>query len=211
MKRIFFLFIVLICAQSIVAKEKFGTDIGIGIKGGLNFNKVTGKGWKEQFNTDPHAGFFVHINKKHLGVQLEAVWSQSHVTVDSSFYGLYHQYINQGIDSLDNESFKFSTISIPFLLNIKLTRFLWIQGGPQFSANINVADKSKIIKSGLNVIAQQNYSAVGGLWFQFGGNAPLIRVNAGVRYIVGLTNLNEFSNVNQWKNQMIQVHLGFSY
>jgi hypothetical protein len=211
MKRIILLFIVVFISCIVVAKPKFGIDLGVGIKGGLNLNKMTGLGLKQEFHTDPHGGFFVFLNKRSAGVQLEAVWTQNHITTDSSFKGLYQQYLNQANDSLNAASFKFNTISLPFLLNIKLTQFLWIQLGPQFSANISVADKSEIVKSGLNIIAQQNYSAVGGLWFQFGGKAPLIRVNAGARYVVGLTNINSLSPNTEWQNQMLQLHIGLSY
>jgi hypothetical protein len=97
------------------------------------------------------------------------------------------------------------------LLNIKLTQWLWLQAGPQFNANVSVADKNHIIKSGVDIINKQSYSAVGGIWIQFGGNAPLLRVNLGARYIAGLDNLNSLNNKEIWKNQMVQLHLGISY
>lgn len=211
MKKI--LFLTLFTAISFVTfgKQKFGIDLGIGLKGGLNFNKVEGKGWKNIYSTDPHAGFFIHLNKRHVGVQLEAVWSQNHIITDSSFKGLYNQYIEKFDDSLTGGSFRFNAISLPFLLNLKLTQSLWIQLGPQFNANINVADENHIIKSGVNIINQQSYSAVGGIWLQFGGKSPLLRINLGARYIAGLNNLNSLNNMQVWKNQMIQVHLGISY
>lgn len=211
MKNFFLLILFSFILNNAFAKQKFGTDLGIGIKGGLNFNKIQGKGWQEQFATDPHAGFFMHLNKRHVGFQIEANWSQNHIITDSSFKGLYNQYLQNFDDSLGGESFRFSSISIPILLNIKLTQWLWIQAGPQFNANINVTDKNNIIKSGINVINQQSYSAVGGIWIQFGGNAPLLRVNLGARFIAGLNNLNTLNSVQQWKNQMVQLHLGISY
>ena len=211
MKKIGFLILFSLIFFVTHGKQKFGIDLGIGMKGGINFNKIQGLGWQNTYYTDPHGGFFVHLNKRHVGFQLEAVWSQNHITTDSSFKGLYNQYIQNFDDSLTGESFKFSSISLPFLLNIKLTQWLWLQAGPQFNANINVADKNKIIKSGLNVINQQSYSAVGGVWIQFGGKAPLLRVNMGARYIAGLNSLNALSKTQVWKNQLIQVHLGISF
>ncbi len=211
MKKILFLTLFTAVSFAASGKQKFGIDLGIGLKGGLNFNKVEGKGWKNIYNTDPHAGFFIHLNKRHVGVQLEAVWSQNHIITDSSFKGLYSQYIDKFDDSLSGGSFRFNTISLPFLLNLKLAQSLWIQLGPQFNANINVADENHIIKSGINIINQQSYSAVGGIWVQFGGNSPLLRINLGARYIAGLNNLNSLNHTQVWKNQMIQVHLGISY
>lgn len=192
-------------------KKKFGIDLGIGLKGGLNLNKVQGFGWKNNYATDPHGGFFMHLNKHRLGFQIEAVWSQSHIITDSSFTGLYHQYLQNADDSVNAESFRFSTISIPILLNIKLTQWLWIQAGPQFNAHVSVADKNHIIKSGLDIINKQSYSAVGGVWVQLGGNSPALRVNLGARYVAGLDNLNSLSTTHIWKSQMIQIHLGISY
>lgn len=201
----------LFLSQQTAARSAFGTDLGIGIKGGLNFNKVTGKGWRDVYHTDPHAGLFLHVNRKHIGLQIEGVWTQHRLTVDSSFEGLYSQYLQQGIDSLNAASFRFTTISLPILVNIKLTQFLWVQAGPQFSANVSVTDKNQIVRSGQNIINAQDYSAVGGLWFQFGGKAPLLRVNAGIRYIYGLTNLNRLSMNPMWQNQQVQLHIGISY
>ncbi len=198
-------------AMQVQGKQKFGIDLGIGVKGGLNLNKVEGKGWKNYYSTDPHAGFFMHLNKRHVGFQIEAVWSQSHVVTDSSFAGLYHQYLQKAEDSIQAESFRFSTISLPVLLNIKLAQWLWIQAGPQFNAHVSVTDKNHILKSGLEIINKQSYSAVGGVWIQFGGNAPLLRVNLGARFIAGLDNLNSLNRSQIWKSQMVQIHLGLSY
>ncbi|MCC7028911.1 MAG: PorT family protein [Chitinophagaceae bacterium] len=211
MKKIFLFLLFANILQWSFAKQKFGIDLGIGVKGGLNMNKVQGLGWQNQYSTDPHAGFFMHLNKRHAGFQLEAVWSQSHIITDSSFTGLYRQYLQNADDSVNAESFRFSTISIPILLNIKLTQWLWLQAGPQFNAHVSVADKNRIIKSGLDIINKQSYSAVGGIWIQFGGKAPLIRVNLGARYIAGLDNLNSLTNKEIWKSQMVQLHLGISY
>jgi hypothetical protein len=211
MKKIVFLFFISILCFRAEAKQKFGIDLGLGLKGGINLNKMQGLGLKNTYNSDPHAGFFIHLNKRHMGFQLEAVWSQNHMITDSNFKGFYNQYIQNFDDSLSEESFRFSTISIPILLNIKLTQWLWLQAGPQFNANINVANKHNIIKSGLDIIKQQSYSAVGGVWVQFGGKAPVLRVNLGARFIAGLDNLNYLTKVEVWKNQMIQIHLGISY
>ncbi|MBL7765691.1 MAG: outer membrane beta-barrel protein [Chitinophagaceae bacterium] len=205
---ILFLLFLSISAQ---AKEKFGIDLGVGIKGGLNANVVTGAGLKNQISTDPHAGFFAHLNKRLLGIQIEAVWTQNHIVTDSTFYGIYKQYYRKAEDSLNAGSFKFNTISLPLLLNIKPLPWLWLQVGPEFTANIGVADKNQILKSGVRIINQQDYKIIGGVWVQFGGKAPLIRVNCGLRYVGGLTNINSLNTTKPWQNQMIQLHLGLGY
>jgi hypothetical protein len=72
-------------------------------------------------------------------------------------------------------------------------------------------DKNKILKSGIEVISQNSYDVIGGLWVQFGGKSPLLRVNAGIRYIWGISNINNLIRERSWTNQMIQLHVGISY
>ena len=201
---------ILLGASSLFAKEKMGIDFGIGLKAGLNFNKVVASEWKDKFSTGPHAGLFAYVNKFRLGLQIEAIWTQNSVTTDTSFYGLYQQYYNQASDSMKSGSFRFSTISIPLLVNIKLAPFLWLQGGPQYSANVNMIDKDKLIKSGQSIIKKGDFNLVGGLWIQLGkGN---FHVNGGLRYISGINNLSNLKTItgekSEWKNQMIQAHVG---
>ncbi len=211
MKKTFIAFILIFFCDFVFAKNNYGTDFSIGLKGGANFNKINGKGWTQHFSTNLQGGFFAYINKKHAGVQLEALFVQNSMTIDSSFYGLYQQYTNSINDSLSKGSFQFNTISVPLLLNIKLTQWFWVQIGPQFDATVDMIDKNNILKSGNNIIKQENYSGVAGIWFQFGGKAPVLRFNFGARYITSLNNTNPFQTNDVWKNQRIQLHLGISY
>lgn len=211
MKKIIFIVSILFFANDINAQQAFGLDLGVGIKGGLNAQKIKGDGLKGTYETGPHLGAFAHLNKRKIGIQIEAVWTQNTVTSDSSFYGLYKQYYNRIYDSLTVGTFRFQTISIPILLNLKVTQKAWIQLGPQFIANVSMADKNNILQSGINIIKKQNYNFITGLWFQFGGKSPLIRVNAGARMIFGLNNINNLSNYEVWTSQMFQLHLGLSY
>ena len=92
---------------------------------------------------------------------------------------------------------------------------LWLQGGPQYSANVNMIDKNRILKSGRDIIKEGNFNLVGGLWIQFGGKAPLLRVNMGIRYISGIGSMSNLETITgskqEWKNQMIQLHIGINY
>jgi hypothetical protein len=126
----FFIGLIFFCNSfhsNAIIKKTYGTDLGIGLKGGLNFNKPVGTGWLNQYKTHPHVGLFLHLNKKRVGAQIEAFWSQNHFVTDSDFKGLYNQYVTNAIDSLENATFRFSSISIPLLMNIKFTEFLWLQ------------------------------------------------------------------------------------
>ena len=215
MKKIL-LFVAIVCGMfSADAKEKFGFDFGIGGKAGLNFNKVTASEWKNNYSTDPHAGIFIYVNRHRLGIQIEALWTQNTITTDSTFYGLYKKYWNQGTDSFKKGTFRFTNISIPLLINIKLAQFLWLQGGPQYSASVNVIDKDKILQSGVKIIQSGNFNLIGGLWFQFGSKNAAVHPNIGIRYISGINNMSNLEtvtgNASEWKNQMIQLHVGLGF
>jgi hypothetical protein len=215
MKKILLLICVSLAALNLAKAKKYGVDLSIGLKAGVNMNKMTGSGLKDKYSTDPHLGFFAHLNKKRLGIQVEGVWTQNRIITDSTFYGFYKQYYRTAEDSLNEGAFRFQTLAIPILLNIKLHERIWIQVGPQFSSNINLLDKNKILKSGFTVIEDGSVNGVAGLWFQFGGKNPVLHMNAGARFILGVNNMNEListtGNSGKWKNQMIQFHLGISY
>lgn len=215
MKKIL-LFTVIVCGMfSADAKEKLGFNFGIGVKAGLNFNKVSATEWKDNYSTDPLAGIFMYANRHRLGIQLEVLWTQNTVTTDSTFYGLYQQYWNAGTDSFKNGTFRFTNISIPILINLKLTQFLWLQVGPQYAASVGVIDKDNVLKSGVKLVQSGNFNLVGGLWLQIGSKHAAVHPNIGIRYISGINNMSNLETVAgqsaEWKNQMIQCHVGLSF
>jgi hypothetical protein len=186
-------------------------DLSFGVKGGLQAQKMNGDGLKNVYSTGPLAGAFINLNKHRIGLQLESIWSQNEITTDSSFYGLYKQYYNRINDSLKVGNFRFQTISLPILLNIKLTQKFWLQLGPQYSSNVSIIDKSDLIESGIKILKNNNYNFIGGFWFQTGGESHSLKLNMGARIIVGLNNINTINTYEVWTNQIFQVHLGISY
>jgi hypothetical protein len=186
-------------------------DLSFGLKGGLQAQKMNGDGLKNVYSTGPQVGAFINLNKHRIGLQLETVWTQNEITTDSSFYGLYKQYYKRINDSLTVGNFRFQTISLPILLNIKLTQKFWLQIGPQYSANVSVVDKSELLESGIKILNNNNYNFIGGFWYQSGGDSHSLKLNMGARIIVGLNNLNTINTYEVWTNQIFQVHLGISY
>lgn len=202
---------ILCLTLTVTARQTFGLDLGIGAKAGLNFNRINGKGWMNDYRTNPHAGFFVFLNKKRIGVQVEAIWAQTSTVSDTSFRRLFQQYYNNALDSLEEGSFRFNTISIPLMVNFKLTQKLWLQVGPQYQGTVSMIDKNKLLKSGVDIVKRSNYNMIVGGWLQLGGDAPVVRINTGVRYVFGLNNMNQILTSSIWKTQMVQLHIGITY
>lgn len=168
-----------------------------GIKVGANINKLTGQSFKEQFSFGYHAGVFAEIGLgKKWSVQPEVLFNQTNTDTSDKFSALYK--VNAGQIS----KIKLGYLSIPVMLNYKLSKIFSLQAGPQYGILIS-QDKS-ILQNGKNAFKQGDFSLVGGAQLKFAG----IRIFG--RYQVGLSNLNDIDKRDRWKNQVIQLGVGFS-
>jgi hypothetical protein len=171
----------------------------IGFKGGANIVKVDGKSFKDEFKYGYHIGGFAEIglgNK--FGIQPEVLFSQYSTTVDSNYKSLYQNVFNS-----DQSSVKLNYLSIPVLLTYKLIgNFLSIQAGPQFSVLMK-QDKT-FLQNGGEAFKKGDFAMVGGAQIKFSA----IRVTG--RYVIGLNNINDIDNQDQWKSQGFQVSLGLA-
>jgi hypothetical protein len=171
----------------------------IGIKGGANVIKVDGISFKDQFRYGYHIGGFAEIGLgAKLGIQPEVLFNQYSTTLDSNYKSIY-----QGVFNSNQSSVKLGYLSIPILLNYKLLgNFLSLQAGPQFGVLIN-QDKT-LLQNGGEAFKKGDFSMIAGAQIKFSA----IRVSG--RYVVGLNNINDIDNQDQWKSQGFQVSLGLA-
>jgi hypothetical protein len=181
-------------------------DIGLGIKSGVNFNQISAKGFKNNFNTNLMLGLYSHVNSKKWGLQYEIILSSAKAVVDTTFKGLYSQYLQNSIDSIKKGSFGIPQLQIPILINYKLHNRFWLQGGLMYTSNISVIDKNDFVQSNINIFKGNDASLVIGAWVKLA-----LRVNASARIIKGLSNWNELSAANNWKNNNIQLSIGYGF
>jgi hypothetical protein len=103
----------------------------------------------------------------------------------------------------DQSSVKLNYLSIPILLNYKLIgNFLSLQAGPQFSVLMN-QDKS-LLQNGGDAFKKGDFSMLAGAQVKLSA----IRISA--RYAIGLSNINDIDNKDQWKSQGFQLSLGLA-
>jgi len=192
-KLFFSLFAALLISQALMAQ------FHIGFKGGANITKVDGISFKDEFKYGYHMGGFAEIGLgKKLGLQPEVLFSQYSTTVDSNYKSIYQNVFNSGQSSV-----KLNYLSVPVLLTYKLIgNFLSIQAGPQFSVLIN-HDKN-LLQNGGEAFKSGDFSMVGGAQIKFSA----IRLTG--RYVIGLNNINDIDNQDQWKSQGFQVSLGLA-
>lgn len=168
-----------------------------GLKLGTNINKIDGQSFNDQFTYGYSAGAFMEVKlSKKLGIQTEAVFNQ--VTTDTSdrFSELYK--INAGKIS----NIKLNYLSIPLMLNYYVSKGIVLQAGPQYGILLN--QSRNLLENGKDAFKQGDFAMLAGLQLKIAS----IRVYG--RYAIGLTNLNDIDNRDKWKNQSIQVGVGFA-
>ena len=175
------------------------SQLKFGLKAGANITKVDGRSFKDEFRYGYHAGGFVEIGLGgKLSIQPEVLFNQYQTRVDSSFKNVYENALNFS----DNRDIKLNYLSVPVLLNYKLANILSLQAGPQFGILI---DQGKtLLNNGKDAFSKGDFSVVAGAQI----NISKIRLSG--RYVVGLNNLNDIDDQNDWKNQGFQVSLGFA-
>lgn len=188
------LFAALLLSQAIMAQ------FHLGVKAGANVTKIQSKSFKDEFKYGYHLGGFAEVRlSDKFELQPEVLFNQYSTTVDSNFKNIYQN----AVASSDQRNVKLNYLSVPILLNYKLIgSFLSLQAGPQFGVLIN---KNKtLLQNGGDAFKHGDFSMLAGAQVKVG---PL-RFNG--RYVIGLNNINDIDNKDQWKSQGFQLSVGFA-
>jgi hypothetical protein len=171
----------------------------LGVKAGANLASLNGRSFDNGFNWGFMAGGFAELNvSPQWGVQPEVLFSSSKTQTASDFSTIVNEAGNVGIN---NQSVTLNYLSIPILLSFKPVPILSIQVGPQFGILMNTSQN--ITSNGKNAFKSGDFSIVGGAQLNLGG------FKGGARYIFGLSNLDDVTNVDTWNNRTIQFYIGF--
>jgi hypothetical protein len=185
--------IVTLTLITFISTASFAQSFNIGFKGGANINKLTGQSFKDQFSFGYQLGGFVELGGKKFSIQPEILFNQSNVDTSSSFSSVY-QFKNMGKVQL-------KYLSIPVILNIKPSKLLSLQVGPQFGVLLN-KDKT-LLQNGKEAFKGGDFSMLGGVQLN------IYKFIVYGRYTVGLNSINDIDNKEKWKNQSIQLGVGF--
>jgi len=178
---------------SIMGNAAFSQKFSLGFKGGANINKLTGKSFSDEFSYGYHLGgyFAVGLSKK-IAIQPEILFNQINVDTSGSFSSVYK------FNQVDKVQLKY--LSIPILLNFRPAKFITLQAGPQFGILMNKSNT--LVENGRDAFKVGDFSMLGGVQF----NISHFIVYG--RYAVGLNNLNDLDNKEQWKSQSFQLGVG---
>jgi len=167
-------------------------QISGGIKGGLNFANQEYS--SDGFNISPdartsfHLGAFAVINfSDKLGLQPELLYSGK----GSEF-------------NVSGSSFtqKFTYLDVPILLRYSITEMISLHAGPQISLLMSAEDED-----GDDISDSVSGSDLG---LSFGGQVDLpMGLVAGVRYNLGLSNIDDTNSGGDVKNKVFQIYVGY--
>lgn len=187
--------IVLLSAFAVIGTAAFSQGLKLGVKAGASMNKITGKSFKEQFTFGYQLGGFAEIKLSNkFALQPEVLFGQVNVDTSSSFSSIYQ------FNNIKNIKLKY--ISIPLLLNYKLTPGISLQAGPQFGILRNPSQS--LLKNGGDAFKNGDFSMLGGV------QVKLMNFRLYGRYAIGLNNLDNIGNQDKWKSQSIQFGVGIT-
>jgi hypothetical protein len=172
----------------------------LGIKGGGNLNKISGQSFNDGFDFGYHLGAFAELDfTKKFGIQPELIWNQSS-TKPSNFQAIYGSGSVSANFNGQNQV-KLDYLSIPILLRYTvLSGLLTLNAGPQYS--IMLQQDKTILQNGQAAFKNGDFAAVVGAQL----NLSFLRIYG--RYNIGLQNINDIDNKDNWKSQQIQFGIG---
>ncbi len=186
------LFTTLVIATTNINAQKL--PINIGVKLGANLSGVNGPSLKGDFKVGYLVGAYADLNiGKKIALQPELLFSQTTTTTANSS-------LIPNFEALKKINLHY--MSIVALLDYKVLPFIHAQLGPQVGTLLNsnqsiTTDAVKAFKSG-------DFSVV------VGAEARFLKFRGGVRYVVGLSNINDLANQEKWKNQNVQIALSYN-
>ncbi len=194
-KRIVGLFVVLFCVAVAHAQR-----LDFGAKIGANMTKINGQSFSDAYRLSYQVGFYGEIDfTKGIGIQPELLFSQSTSSVDTNGFKSVYQ---DAASNLLKKDVKLNYLNIPVLLRLNAGRFLTFNVGPQFSILMN--NNQNLLANSKDAFKKGDFSAVLGAQI----NVSKLRIYG--RYNIGLANISDADNANKWKNQQLQIGVGFT-
>ena len=167
----------------------------IGIKAGANLFKVDGESFSQEFKFGYSVGAFSEINfTSSWGLQPELLFNQTNYRTGTQFSNVYP-------DGVNDVKGKLNYLSIPVLLSFRPIPLLSLQAGPQFGILLN--QDEHLVNNAQEAFKKGDLSFVGG------AQLNLASIKVGARYVIGLNNINDLPNENNWKNEGWQIYAGF--
>lgn len=177
-----------------ISPSLFSQNVSLGIKGGANMGKITGQSFKDEFALSYHVGGFVTISGEKWGIQPEVLFSQVNADTATSFSDITN------IKHVDQIQLK--QLTIPIMLNYKLSNLLTLQAGPQFG--ILIDKNQSLVQNGKDAFKSGDFALAAGL------ELHVLKFRIYGRFIGGMTDISNLENSDTWKVQNIQLGVAWA-
>lgn len=196
----------LLCSSLFTQKTQAQSLI-LGIKAGATFDKTQGDNLDGKFSGYFLGGAYAGVRFTAVRVQAELLFSQSRVYTGDNFGSAFKDYVTGAGAGIKEGTFKMNELSIPVLVGFNVVpKLLWLQAGPQYTGVVSVKDVNGLVRETKDVFKNGYLSGVVGAELQL----PF-SLNAGLRYIFGISDRNN-TNVNEtWRTSHFQLHVGYSF
>jgi len=173
-------------------------SLQLGIKGGINLIKVSGRSFNTKVQPGAIAGIYGELNfSKKWVLQPELVWNQV-VTQTSEEFG----QIYPGNGLITSQAIN-NYIALPILVAFKPTPELSILAGPQYGYLVNQTQGLWHTDQNKGIFKKNDLAVV------IGGQLNLGKVRIGARYLWNITDANGINNSDQWREHGFQAYLGY--
>ena len=195
MKRLHFITLLLLCA--ITAEAQF---LKVGAKAGANLVKIDGVSFENGFQVGYYGGGFLEIKlSKSFYLMPEVLFSETNLSTTNDFRNIYRDLLS--LDTL--KGIRLQALSLPISLNWRLANVFSLSGGAMFTRNIKKGEG--LLENAESAVRSGDIALMAGCNFNFGK----FRVNA--RYLRGIKEQNNIDGRDPWKQQTIQLGLGFVF
>ncbi len=178
----------------------------LGLKAGVNLDRTGGDHLDGKFAGSFLGGAFVGVKFSKIKVQGELLFSQGKVTTGDNFGSAFKGYLKNSVDSLKEGTFKMNELSIPIIVSLNVVpKLLWIHAGPQYTGVVSIKDVDGLVKGTKDVFKSGYLSGVVGAELEL----PF-SLNAGVRYVFGISDRNNTNVSESWRTSHFQIHVGFN-
>lgn len=185
----------LLIAFVLFSSSLFAQGFTLGIKGGANLGKISGKTFKDEFKLGYQIGGFATIPLGgRIAIQPEVLFNQTNVDTSSQFSDVYD------FNHINNIELK--RLTIPIMLNYNLNKYLTLQVGPQFGIVMN-QDKN-LVQNGKDAFKSGDFAVAAGLQLN------LLKFRVYGRFSGGVTDIDNVGNNDTWKVQNIQLGVGLA-
>lgn len=196
-----------LCALLFAGYRTDAQSLLLGIKAGANFDKTSGDYLDSKFNGHFLVGAYTGVRFSKIKIQADLLFSQSKVTTGDNFGNAIGNYATDNAKAIKKGTFKMNELSIPVTIGFNiLPKLLWINAGPQYTGVVSINDVNGFVTETKKVFKSGYLSGVVGAELEL----PF-SLNAGVRYVFGISDRNNVDVPDAWRTSYFQLHVGFGF